>query len=146
MATETVGAVQSSEVSQSTLGQEDLFKILLTQLNYQDPLKPMDNQEFIAQLAQFTALEQARTTNEKLDQLLQAESVGQAISLLDREIQVAQDSASPVVGKVTAVSFDNGNPRFTITPATGNPLSDIPLSQVQLISGTTTNTDNNSGD
>jgi flagellar basal-body rod modification protein FlgD len=43
------------------------MKILLTQLTYQDPLKPMDNQAFMAQMAQFTALQQAQDTNSKMD-------------------------------------------------------------------------------
>ncbi len=137
MAIETVGAVQSSEVSQSTLGQEDLFEILLTQLNYQDPLKPMDNQEFIAQLAQFTALEQARATNEKLDQMLQAESVGQAISLLGKNVQVQLESSTEV-GKVASIVFNDGVPEFSIEIEEDVFRSGISLSQVQIVSADST--------
>ena len=134
MAVDSVGAVQSTDVTQTTLGQDDLFKILLTQLNYQDPLKPMDNQEFIAQLAQFTALEQAKETNEKLDQLLQANSVGQAISLLNRDIQVSLESSTEV-GTVTAITFSDGSPLFTIKTEEGDFISEISLSQVEIING-----------
>ncbi|AJQ92710.1 flagellar hook assembly protein FlgD [Gynuella sunshinyii] len=136
MAIDSIGSTESSTLNQSTLGQEDLFKILLTQLNYQDPLKPMDNQEFIAQLAQFTSLEQARESNEKLGQLIQAQSVGHAISLLNHDIQVSLESGS-AVGKVTAINFSDGRPLFTITRADGPPLSDISLSQVEIINGDT---------
>ena len=53
------------------LGQEDFFRILVTQLSYQDPLKPIDNQEFIAQLAQFTSLDQTRQVNERIRDVTQ---------------------------------------------------------------------------
>jgi len=51
----------------ASLGLQDFMKILLTQLTYQDPLKPMDNQQFMSQIAQFTTLEQSQQLNEKID-------------------------------------------------------------------------------
>ena len=54
---ESIGAVstdQQTDIQQASIGQQDLFELLLTELTYQDPLKPLDNQEFIARLAQFT--------------------------------------------------------------------------------------------
>ena len=132
MPVEGIGASLPASTQQSSLGQDDLFKILLTQLNYQDPLKPMDNQEFIAQLAQFTSLEQTQQMNQKLDQLLQSESIGQAISLLNQNIQVRLESAV-AVGEVTAISFDNGAPKFTIKTADDRFIAEISLSQVEII-------------
>lgn len=44
--------------SQQTLGRDDFLKLLVTQLQHQDPLNPIDNHEFVAQTAQFTQLEQ----------------------------------------------------------------------------------------
>ena len=55
----------------ATVTQEDFLQILLTQLRFQDPLKPVDNQQFVAQLAQFSALEINRQQSEKIDTLLQ---------------------------------------------------------------------------
>lgn len=116
----------------SSINQEDLFKILLAQLQYQDPLEPIDNQEFIAQLAQFTNLEQTRSINDKVEQLLLTQSVNQSVSILGRTIQ-AELEAVTEVGQVTAVSFQEGTPRLTIQTADSRVISDISLSQIQII-------------
>lgn len=118
--------------SSNSIGQEDLFKILLAQLQYQDPLEPIDNQEFIAQLAQFTDLEQSRTLNEKVDQLLISQSVNQSVTLLGRNIQAQLESVTEV-GQVTAIAFEEGSPRITIQTADSRVISDISLSQIQII-------------
>src|SRR5512138_1867306 len=52
------------------LGKDEFLKILTVQLANQDPTKPMDSHAFVAQLAQFSALEQQQNTNETLTQLL----------------------------------------------------------------------------
>lgn len=48
------------------LGFEDLLKIILTQLTYQDPLKPIENFEFVSQLAQFSQIQQTQTMSDRL--------------------------------------------------------------------------------
>lgn len=118
--------------SKSSIGQEDLFKILLAQLQYQDPLEPIDNQEFIAQLAQFTELEQTRSLNEKIDQLLLTQSVNQSVTLIGKTIQVQLESATEV-GTVIAVAFNDGDPRLTIQTSDNRVISDINLSKIQVI-------------
>lgn len=56
------------------LGKEDFLKLLVTQLQYQDPLDPLDAQDFASQLAEFTAMEQQLITNELLEAQIQMES------------------------------------------------------------------------
>lgn len=118
--------------SSSSINQDDLFKILLAQLQYQDPLEPIDNQEFIAQLAQFTNLEQTRSINDKVEQVLLTQSVNQSVSILGRTIQAQLETATEV-GQVTAVSFVEGTPRLTIQTADSRVIADISLSQIQII-------------
>lgn len=53
----------------SSLGQEDFLRLLTTQLKQQDPLEPVDNQQMVAQLAQFSSLSAATKSNEQLDEI-----------------------------------------------------------------------------
>lgn len=125
-------AATTETQTNNSIGQEDLFKILLAQLQYQDPLEPIDNQEFIAQLAQFTDLEQSRSLNDKVDQILISQTVNQSVTLLGRNIQAQLESATEV-GQVTAIAFEDGSPRITIQTADSRVISDISLSQIQII-------------
>jgi flagellar basal-body rod modification protein FlgD len=135
MAISSIGAVpstQSTNVQATGIGQDDFLKILLTQLKFQDPLKPLDNQQFIAQMAQFASLEQTRQLNDRLDQLLSIQSSTQSIGLVGRTVQVTTTS-DPAVGQIVAISFANGEPRFTIKTAAGDFLSDITLGQIVAV-------------
>lgn len=97
-------STQATSSSQNSLGQEDLMKIMLTQLTYQDPLKPMDNQQFITQMAQFTALEQTRAMNDKLEALLTSQSTTQAFGLIGKHVRTGDSRG----GLVTSVTFNQG--------------------------------------
>lgn len=135
MPIESIGAEGTNSVANtqnSTLGQEDLFKILLTELSFQDPLEPMDNKDFIAQLAQFTNLEQTRQFNDKLDALLTVQSADQSIALLGKTIEFKTEAA-PEIGDVIAVSFSEGSPIMTIRKTDGTFVSDIRLSQINSV-------------
>lgn len=135
MPVESIGAPVSNNTQatqNSNLGQEDLFKILLTELSFQDPLDPMDNKEFIAQLAQFTNLEQSRQFNQKLDSLLTVQAADQSIVLLGKTVEV-ETNTNPEVGEVTAIKFDNGSPILTIQKTDGSFISDIRLSQITIV-------------
>ena len=135
MAVESVGGViQGTNAATERLGlsQEDFLEVLLAQLSFQDPLDPLDNKDFMAQLAQFTSLEQDRQANDKLDTLLIFGSAGQAISLLGRTVQV-QTNTGEVVGQVVSTAVRDGAPALLIRTTTGEFLVDIGLSQISVI-------------
>lgn len=112
-------AVGSGPISQSaSIGIQDFLKILTSQLNNQDPLKPVDNQEFVAQIAQFATLEQSRQLNEKIDSLLNVQASVQSLGLLGRTVDVNQNGFI-VSGRVTALDVSSGAPSLTITTASG---------------------------
>lgn len=68
------GVSTASVTGSSAMGKDEFLKLLLAQLANQDPTAPTDNQQFIAQLAQFSSLEQAQATNSRLDSLLLAQA------------------------------------------------------------------------
>lgn len=117
----------------NSLGLDDFLKILMTQLTYQDPLKPLDNQEFIAQLAQFTSLQQSRETNQGIQQLLTIQAATQSVGLLGRTVEVLNADNKSVVGVATTLRFNNGQPLLTVRASDGSYLTDMPLSQVVLV-------------
>ena len=136
MAIESIGSIPQQGAAASLrnagLDQEDFLKVLLTQLSFQDPLKPMDNQEFIAQMAQFSSLELNRQYNEKADVLLAFKSSTQAIGLIGKNVEVRTGTGSEI-GNVTTVTFQNGSPLLTVETTAGVFLRDVTLSQVFLV-------------
>ena len=114
------------------LGFESLLRIVLTQLTYQDPLKPMENFEFVSQLAQFSQIQQTQDMARSLETLVSAQATAQAASLLGKEVDIPAGSLT-LSGTVTAVSFSNGAPAITIETAEGQTISNINLGSVSQI-------------
>ena len=96
MAIDSIGAVGNVQVAaaQASVGLEDFLQIFLTQLNYQDPLEPVDNREFLAQLAQFSSVEIANRTSETTTALLDVNSLSQSIGLLGKTVNVNLEQGS----------------------------------------------------
>lgn len=85
------------------LGKDDFLKLLITQLQNQDPTSPMENTEFIAQMAQFSSLEQMTNMSTEFTKLANMLNSGEAVSLLGKSVEVAsgETSLSGVVEAVT---------------------------------------------
>ena len=131
----TIGSVSSttSAIQAKPMGMEDFLKILLTQLTFQDPLKPMDNQEFMAQMAQFTSLEQTQQLNEKMSTLISNQAALQSVGLLGRTVDIAIDAGPAVTGHVTALSLTGESPSLSVTTTEGVVLPNISLSQITSV-------------
>lgn len=117
---------------QNTIDQEDFIKLFLAQLQFQDPLEPVDNREFLAQLAQFSSLEQSRQTSENTSDVLVMNATAQALGLLDRQVDV-RGLALPVSGKVIAVEFTPAGASLSVRDANGQVTTGVRLSQITLV-------------
>ncbi|MEJ5989608.1 flagellar hook capping FlgD N-terminal domain-containing protein [Ramlibacter sp. PS3R-8] len=115
--------------SNASLGLQDFMKILLTQLTYQDPLKLMDNQAFMAQMAQFTSLEQSQRLNDKVQQLIENQAALQSVGLVGRTVDVATASGQSA-GVVTALLLQGDAPLLSVRLPDGSVLQDIALNQI----------------
>lgn len=117
----------------NSINQEDFIKLFLAQLQFQDPLEPVDNREFLAQLAQFSSLEQSRQTSENTNSLLTMNATTQAITLLNRQVDVQGVDGSISSGTVTAVHFTSTGAQVDVRTASGTVLPGLRLSQITLV-------------
>jgi flagellar basal-body rod modification protein FlgD len=96
----------SSEGTNSALGRDDFLSLLITQLQNQDPTEPMDDREFIAQMAQFSSLEQVTNMSEEFRRLSGLLSGSQAVGLIGRTVEVSSGD-DVVEGRVSEVTRGN---------------------------------------
>ena len=95
----------------SQLGKEDFLLLLVTQMQYQDPLSPQENTDFVAQLAQFSALEQMSNLNQTV-------SNNSAYALIGQEVVIHHTSSTgdvqEIQGSVEKVTIRNGTAYVTV--------------------------------
>ena len=82
------------------LGKEDFLKLLVAQLTHQDPTNPMNDTEFVAQLATYSSLEQQMTMNKNLEALIMQQSLSTAAQ------------ATALIGSIVSYTDDDGNYRM----------------------------------
>jgi len=119
MAPEINGTYQNNEIrgktyanmksfqEKSVLGQDDFLKILITQLKNQDPLQPMQDREFIAQMATFSSLEQMTKMNSSIQEM-RGMMLGQATSYVGKEISYEVNLYDHETGEMTGKEVYSG--------------------------------------
>ncbi|MDR2104089.1 MAG: flagellar hook assembly protein FlgD [Treponema sp.] len=88
---------------QQNLGKDDFLKILITQLSYQDPTAPMEDKEFIAQMAQFSTLDQMTSMASDFARLRELISGNEAVNALGKSVELTEGDKF-VQGTVKAVT------------------------------------------
>jgi flagellar basal-body rod modification protein FlgD len=118
----------------SNLGKQDFLKLLMAQLQNQDPLKPMDDSQMIAQMAQFSALESTQNLTSVLQQSSNMQTVIQAGGLIGKYIEAQQADGSSISGAVSGVTFESTNgmeaPRLLVNG------KDVDYSTIRQVSST----------
>jgi flagellar basal-body rod modification protein FlgD len=122
-----MSAITSNTISQSTttssttpstpkndLDKNAFLKLLVTQLKYQDPLQPADNTQFIAQLAQFSALEQMNNVAEGMNKVQQTSSFGAAVQLIGAHVTATGADGQTVEGTVSGLQMADGVAKVSV--------------------------------
>ena len=96
---EKQGAFHGAEKTgkQGALGKDAFLKLLVTQLQHQDPLNPLDDKEFIAQLAQFSSLEQMNNISEGITSLVkktQEQDMLNSVNYIGKEVTASGHSVT----------------------------------------------------
>lgn len=110
------GAAESDNVfGQSFIGKDGFLKLLITQLQNQDPLEPMSNEDFAAQLAQFSSLEQMQNLNENFGQLMDLTRISGSANLIGKTVEYMDaESGLNISGTVDKVLINSDGLFFSI--------------------------------
>jgi flagellar basal-body rod modification protein FlgD len=94
----------STSTAKTAVDYQSFLKLLIAEMKNQDPTKPMDSTQYVAQLATFSQVEQSVQTNTKLDQILQSSALSQADALIGRSITSADGKTTGTVASVRLAS------------------------------------------
>ncbi|MGC8764978.1 MAG: flagellar hook capping FlgD N-terminal domain-containing protein [Brevinematia bacterium] len=95
-------------VSKATLEEADFMKLLITQLKTQDPTKPMEDREFITQMAQFTALKQMNQVGESMKNLVREFAFTRSLGLVNKLVFWNDDNGNTLSGQVESIKVKAG--------------------------------------
>jgi flagellar basal-body rod modification protein FlgD len=97
-----------------TLSQDDFLKLLVVQMKSQDPLNPKQDTEFIAQMTQFSALEQSKAMQKDIAGLRGDQELLQADALIGRSVTLYDGKAVVAAGVVSSVDVVDGTPKIVV--------------------------------
>lgn len=132
---QTQAAQPKSTGSASKMGSTEFMNLMMKQLQYQDPMSPVSNAEFIAQQAQFTQLS---TTQEMSTNIASNNAVSEALSLVGKSVTITDpnDSTKTITGSVKSATISGKNSTINING------TDYGLSYLKSVNTATTTTTN----
>lgn len=115
----TTGTSSSSSTGQ-TLGKDDFLKLLVGQLQHQDPMAPSDDQQWIGQMAQFSQLEQITNVASTSTKISDSLNRSGTLALIGRTVTYTDQNDAAVTGVVGQVDIDGkGNATLTVDGKSG---------------------------
>jgi len=119
----------TGDIAENSLGKNAFLTLLVTQLKHQDPMNPVENHEFVAQMAQFTTLEQMQNLNEKFQSMMLLDLAAQSASLLGKKIETVDPATGePIIGTVSSIKLVDGEAMLVIGD------DEVPLTDITQIS------------
>lgn len=118
--TNAASAVSSALGNNQFVSQNTFLQLLITQLKNQDPLNPQDSSQFVAQLAQFSSVEQMTQMNKGLESVLENSATG----LIGQTVTVLDPSQGLISGQVSGIVYFANGPAVQVN-GVNYPLSDV---------------------
>jgi flagellar basal-body rod modification protein FlgD len=109
-ATGTDKKAASSIGAAAGMGKDDFMQLLIAQLKNQDPMKPMEDKEFITQLAQFSSLEAMEKMTQQMEDLTGSQMLVQAATLIGKQVTAKLENGDVVTGTISQVKIVDGQP------------------------------------
>ena len=104
----------SSNQAANGMGKDTFMKLLVAQMSNQNPMEPTDDKEMIAQMTQFSTLEQITNMATESTKSATASQMSQAVNLLGRTVTYLDTDGNKQTGTVDQVSMVNGAPNLTV--------------------------------
>jgi flagellar basal-body rod modification protein FlgD len=118
-AANTPGATPATTASKSLLDKDAFLKLMMVQLEHQDPLQPTDPSQFIGQLSQLTTLEQTTNMAASSAKTASAENTVAALALLNHSVTYVDQQGSSHTGTVQKVDLTASGPQLTVDGISG---------------------------
>jgi flagellar basal-body rod modification protein FlgD len=118
----------ASKLQAGGFDKDAFMKLLIAQVRYQDPTKPIDSTQFIAQTATFTQVEQMQKLAESQAKALSFQQILLSSALIGREVAAVDEITGQVVaGQVTSVNLDGDTPSVVVQGM------DVPIDKIDQI-------------
>src|SRR3954447_12125251 len=117
--TTTPGTTAQPKSATPALGKDDFLKLLVGQLQHQDPLAPSDDQQWIGQMAQFSQLEQVSNTAETTQKIVEALNTSGTLSLIGHNVTYLDEAGASHDGVVQTVDMTDGKASLTVGDVAG---------------------------
>ena len=127
-------STSSSSSTKSGPDKEMFLQLLVAQMRYQDPMNPTDSSQFLAQSAQFTALEKMQDVANQTAMMLSAQMAFGASGLIGKQVSWLGDDGSTKSGVVSSVTFGVNGPQLDVGGST------LPIASVVSVTDGTTST------
>src|SRR3954469_23991155 len=109
----------ATKAPNTTLGKDDFLKLLVGQLQHQDPLAPSDDQQWIGQMAAFSQLEQVSNTAETTQKIVDTLNMNGTLSLIGRTVTYLDEAGAAHSGVVDTVDVAGGTASLTVGGVAG---------------------------
>lgn len=112
--TETVAADRTGSAARLSLSREDFLKIMISEMTHQDPMNPVDNQDFLNQLVQLETLQATTALADGIARLMAMQQIGAASQMIGRNVRAAAADGESIAGTVQKVVIQGGEASVVI--------------------------------